>query len=124
MFGFLHRFFDSLERLKGRRTYSQKPTKNLTHYEVHVTRGYRFKIHCQELVTSTIYHFHFLPTITSMTYRVYCEFSSDVPLGQQQILKREVVFSCLTPAFCSDEFKRKAAIKAYLDLMLAHPKEI
>jgi len=114
----LRGFFDTVERKKGKRHFTQKRTNGGTHYRVHTSRGDTFYLHCDEWVTKSEYKAWWARTKHAKTYVVYIEFGEDFPKEVGKKLQLSITFPLLTNLLCSTDFKKKTAIKAYLDAVI------
>jgi hypothetical protein len=114
----VYKLGDELERLKGARVYKHQLLTDKAHYEVHVSRGFNFKIHCDDVLFVCEYKNKLWTNECWPAFRVRCEFSNEVPVFYQDRMKDVKFLPCIGSRFTSKEFKRKTAVKVYLDTVL------
>jgi hypothetical protein len=114
--------FEWIEKTKPVRPVVRTVDSERGAYEVRTSAGYNFTIFCEE------HHFAYWngkslrSSAPKNIYRVYCHCDANTPEAIRSRLSKVLDIPCLVSKFAGKEFKKKMAIKAYLDLILSELK--
>jgi hypothetical protein len=118
----LSSLFEWIEKSKTTRTIVRQLDADKTRYEVTTNAGYGFFIYCEEHRFAYWNGRSMRSTSPKSIFRVYCHCDENTPDVIRNRLSKVLDLPCLVSNFTSVDFKKKAAIKAYLDLILSEMK--
>lgn len=114
--------FEWIEKSKPVRSVVRRIDSDRGTYEVNTSAGYNFTIFCEE------HHFAYWngkslrSSSPKSIFRVYCHCDENTPDHIRLRLSKVLDIPCLVSRFTGKDFKKKMAIKAYLDLILSEMK--
>jgi hypothetical protein len=112
--------FCLIERMKGNKTVYEirHPKYNLGSLTGYSVSGYELNIHCQLKEYRRSYDKWFIPDEFHMVYHVYSTVSNDAPELLKSVCGFDIDFPALLPNGSSIDNQRKAAVDAYLDILI------
>lgn len=87
----------------------------LTGYSI---SGYEVRLYCQKKYYIREYWRWFVPNEHFATYRVFSAVTNDAPTSLKHACEFEVELPPMAPSFLSLNLQRKAAVQAYLDIVI------
>lgn len=120
---FKHRcklWIDRYENLKGQRTLHHVHTYRdaSAFYEIQTNAEFTITIHCVEHVYECRYANAFFKPRQFSIFHVYSVCGAGTPPPLQLRLETELRISSIVSLYASREYKKKAAIQAYVDLVI------
>jgi len=86
--------------------------------------GYRVQIHCKEIKYQCKYKRWYIPNRIRSIYSVYADVSDNAPESLKTFCKEEKHFPKLLMSWMPSSNQREAAIRGYLDILIAKTKKI
>ena len=118
------RVANAVERFRGTRTFELRLNNRTSHYSVTLDNDFHFTVECDEITAICWYtSFWSLPRV-NYVYRVTCRLPTDAPLFYVEKFSRVRYYPLMTGKFCTNEYRKKTAVKAFMDEILkSHSQE-
>ena len=109
-----------VESLNGKRIIIEidHPENTIGYLSIHTISGHAVDIHCHRKHYKRVYINWFVPNKNYIAYIVFSKIESGAPDYLNKICEFELVIPALLPSSVNDYTQRRAAICAYLDMIM------
>jgi len=117
---YLDALFLLVKRLKGRSSVREeyRPPDLVAFLTGYSISGYEVRLYCQKKYYVREYWRWWVPNLRFTTFYVFATATNDAPASLRMACDFEVELPPQAPWFLSTSLQRKAAIRAYLDLVI------
>ncbi len=116
----LDTLFLFFKRLKGRSSVREeyRPPDLVAFLTGYSISGYEVRLYCQKKYYVREYWRWWVPNVRFATYRVFSAVTSDAPQALRTACEYDAELPPQVPGFLSLNVQRKAAVQAYLDIVI------